>query len=761
MSNQLTSRQRSAINRIAGLVLINAMIFQEVLSQRESRVRPLQGFYSHSDPIGSLASHWRFILDEINYYPIFHIAHDLLRCLSSDRSTTQAVRELLKTARQIVDWRASLRHDLAGRIYHRLLAEAKYLGAYYTSIPAAVLLLKLALYPESWNCAWSDLGALKKLRIADLACGTGTLLMAAAEAVVDNHIRARAREAYPPSVDELHDLLVSEILYGFDVLESAIHLTASTLALRNPEIPINVTHLGKRDLGGPELALGSLEFLESPETGPLFAQPKWIVGKQRGQRPVQLLPELDLCVMNPPFTRSVGGNLLFGQFPAEERKRLQRKLQNLVRRLNLPASITAGLGSVFIALADRYLKDEGRLALVIPRALLSGVAWGKTRQLLEEKYHLEWLIVSHEPEHWNFSENTNLSEVLVIARKREHANSDKEERVNCVNLWRHPRNAVEALSVARALLKGDFPDVQKDPGTLEIAPNGEKLGEGLSVLWSWLRGRLWSFPCAFAQADLVRALFHLLEGRLYLPGEGLFPKRGRIPLCALQDLGGLGFDRRDIHDGFTLARSRTSYPAFWGHDAEAVLSMAQSPNRYLNPRARAARDRPLRHASALWQKAGQVLIAERLRLNTRRLAAVFVEQRVLSNVWWPLATKVAEEEQKALVLWLNSTPGLLILLGHREETEGAFVGFKKPVLKQMPVLDVQNISKCALKKLTQAFDQLADASLLPFPEMYHDATRAAIDTAVADALDLPDFGILRKLLAREPIICLNLDRLLS
>jgi len=318
---------------------------------------------------------------------------------------------------------------------------------------------------------------------------------------------------------------------------------------------------------------------------------------------------------------------------------------------------------------------------------------------------------------------------------------------------------VEALSVARALLESTPPDVQKDPGALEIAPNGEKLGEALSVPWAWLKGRLWSFPCAFAQADLVRALLYLLEGKLYLPGEGFFPKTECIPLCTLQDLGELGFDRRDIHDGFTLARSRTSYPAFWGHNAEAVLSMAQSPNRYLNPRARAARGRPLRRLSVLWQKAGRVLIAEGLRLNTMRLTALFVNQKVLSNVWWSFAATITEEEQKALVLWFNSTLGLLTLLGHREETEGAFVGFKKPVLKQMPVLDVRDISKRALKKLTRAFDQLADKNLLPFPKMDQDDTRAAIDEAVADALGLPDFGILRELLVREPIICLSSSEL--
>jgi len=57
------------------------------------------------------------------------------------------------------------------------------------------------------------------------------------------------------------------------------------------------------------------------------------------------LPELDLCVMNPPFVRSVGGNLLFGSMP-DQRGVMQGELARRVRETNLPASSTAGLGSV-------------------------------------------------------------------------------------------------------------------------------------------------------------------------------------------------------------------------------------------------------------------------------------------------------------------------------------------------------------------------------------------------------------------------------
>ena len=463
--------------------------------------------------------------------------------------------------------------------------------------------------------------------------------------------------------------------------------------------------------------------------------------------------------MNPPFTRSVGDNLLFGNLPEQERQAMQRKLQSVTSRQNLSASITAGLGSVFIALADKYLKDGGRIALVLPRALLSGVAWQKTRDLFNANYHLEWVMVSHEPDHWNFSENTDLSEVLMVARKRKSSDKKPSERVNCVNLWKQPRNSVEALTVARQLTENNPPDALKGQGALDLFHGEEKIGEAVGVPWASLRKSLWNFPCAFAQSDLVRSLFYLLERKLYLPGVGIVTK-AKLKLCPLNEIAEFGYDRRDIHDGFKLATYKTAYPAFWDHDSSRVFTLKKAPNSFLSPLPEATPGRPLREAVHLWKKAGCLLIVERLRLNTMRLTALLVGQKVLSNVWWTLVLKRGgAEAEKALALWLNSSLGILLLLGHREETQGAWIGFKKPVLGQMPVLDVLGIGARATTKLAQVFDGLADRALLPFPHMAEDPVRAAIDESVASALGLPDFSVLRQLLAGEPILCLSLERL--
>ncbi len=760
-----------AVSRIAGLIITNGLIFHEMLAGFDNRVTTLEPFLQRRAPLVQLARPWQDIIDQINYFPIFHLALELLVNMTANAAISDALENLARIAQDIVRNRAALRHDLMGRIYHRLLSSAKYLGTYYTSIPAATLLLKLALRTGAWPVDWADLDQVAQLRMADLACGTGTLLMAAAEALTDNYIRRCAEHDREIDLTALHATLIENALYGYDVIPSALHLTASTLALHAPETPFTRMHMYSLPLGGEHNRLGSIEFLENGEIqmvtdmfGAATSGAQQLTGTEAKDLPVASLPPLDLCAINPPFTRSVGGNLLFGSAPEDERERMQKKLQKLVQRKKALANITAGLGSVFVAAADMHLKPEGRLALVLPKALISGVAWEPTRQLLASRYHVEFVIVSQDPHRWNFSESTDLSEVLVLAAKLEdrglkppaQGEVAAPRRVTAVNLWRNPTTAFEALAVARALEGDGAPDIAAGQGALGIFLGNEKFGEAVALPWDEMKNwDLWMLPFAFAQSDLIRVAYHLRHGTLWLPGYG---QVGEMSLCPLGELGELGPDRRDIHDGFALSNTPTAYPAFWGHEAEEALTMAQEPNRYLIPLPEAKKGRPLRRVEDLWPKSGRILMAERLWLVTQRLVAMRVSEKVLSNVWWPFVLNPnlqSDQNEKAMMLWLNSTFGLLQLLAHREETRGAWIGFKKPVLAALPVLDLRALSPGQLSALAAAYDRLCAVALNPLPRMQEDETRAEIDRAIAGALSLPDYSVLREMLAREPVVSLK------
>jgi hypothetical protein len=244
--------------------------------------------------------------------------------------------------------------------------------------------------------------------------------MAVADAITDNYIRSAVEKRKPLTFDELQRALVNDVIYGFDVLHAALHLTASTLALRVPDVAINVTHLFRLPFAEDQDELGSLEFFNSSLIGGsrLFAaEASHVTGKGTATTKDATVPNLDLCIMNPPFTSSRQPNLLFGSVPDKERSKLQKRLKKLVKTHRLPVSITAGLAAVFTVLGDSYIKEGGRLALVLQRTALSGIAWRRTRELLSQKYDLEYVIVSHEPDHWNFSDTTELRCSLLLERE--------------------------------------------------------------------------------------------------------------------------------------------------------------------------------------------------------------------------------------------------------------------------------------------------------------------------------------------------------
>jgi hypothetical protein len=147
-------------------------------------------------------------------------------------------------------------------------------------------------------------------------------------------------------------------------------------------------------------------------------------------------------------------------------------------------------------------------------------------------------------------------------------------------------------------------------------------------------------------------------------------------------------------------------------------------------------------------------LSERLRINTRRIIAAHVSKPVLSNVWWPVRVNQDRDlrRSRTLALWLNSTLGILLALWFREETEGAWIALKKPILEMLPVPDLDNFSDESLSSLAASFDALALVELRPIPELVTDPGRRQIDDAISLAFGLPDLGPLRTILAREPIL---------
>ena len=746
--------RRETSTKVSALVLANAYIFQEQLALNDERVDTLLKLKKRPDPIDATADHWQWIWENINYVPVFQLGNRILDELPAGRNTTKTVISLLDAAREICREQAAFRHDLMGRIYHWLLHDAKYLGTYYTSVPAATLLLKLA-FDLKWP---NDFGSAKELvdfKVADLACGTGTLLMATAQAITDSFVKTRAdtnRSIQTKDLSVLHSTLMQNVLHGYDILPSAVHLTASTLALLAPEVAFRQMNLFVMPIGMDHKTarLGSIDFLDGDHIHTQFSLDNTQLetvktGVTKSEFTSARVPKLDLCVMNPPFVSSRYGNRLFGSFP-EDRPKLQKALSAQARKNGV--TVTPGLGAVFVPLADKHTKPGGRIAFVLPIALTTGEAWASVRKLITDRYHLEIVISSHDPLRTSFSENTDLSEVLFIARKLD--GTAHPPNTTYISLRKNPDSIHEALDLASRISVLIAANNFTGNKSLAIRSSNALLGE-ITTLPSPKGTENWT-TTIFSQALLASVHYELLTNyRMVIPGV---TDTIALPFCRLDTLGTLGYDVRDITDAFIVDKTAsqwTPFPAFWNHDAQKVTQIAQSANAYLIARTKPVPGRKLKDSATIWGQSGKILLVSRLRTNTHKVLATAFDQNVLGNTWWSLdASSLTDFQSKSLLLWLNSTLGLLMYYGSRAITQGPWMQMKKSAWHRMPVLDVRSLSEPALRNLAAAYDELSTRTLKPFSTINNDPNRIDIDEALRSSLSLPPLNAIRDLLVREP-----------
>lgn len=782
--------------RAAALILCNAMLFHELLSGIEDIPQPPVPGPADRD---NTSRAWQEILD-INWFPIFEPAHEVLRRMNSP-TTHHAFEALRPAVARLAESNIPARHDLSGRVFHRLLIGGKYLSPNYTTITAAIVLSALAL--EGLDVDWSDAGQIKKLDITDPACGTGTLLVAAAEEIRRRHYRASLDANKTPAETLGRDLL-EHTLRGRDVVLAAVHLTAATLAMMETSQKINRTQLAqisltvKREDGkNPVPYLGSLDYLSTSKTKPLSIglpdSPKSVTGRGE-QSPADKLESVDLAILNPPFFKSQGIPVLnekraesekgwkpfFGFITAPEDAALLRA--ELQKRLKtLPATMKAG-GSAFICLADEALSNHGTLACVLPAVVWSGSSWLGVRRMLARRYHIDWVVVSHDSHsrgktqstpgryHVSMSESTSLAETLIVARRRPENASGRPTRV--VNLFHNPTHPIEANNLARQLLSlhaSAIPDITDKPGAscaIRSSDKGRFWGEAVTV----------TVPCAsngapdpgafiapaisFLQTTLVQIAWHLARGKLLLPGN----RPVNLPIKPLKEIGSTSPSHLEIKGrmapcNMTVDMKGSGYPVIWHHDAKSIVKMTGQPNARM-----AAKTGREDETNAIWGHAGRAHVASYLRLNTQRIAAVWSKKIMLGVNSWNTIRINAENKkvdieaaEKALVLWLNSTFGHLLLIAHASQPYPGRVIVPIQVLRELPVLDVRTLDSAACLAVKRLWKEIPNRPLWPFAQAMNDSIRQKIDRGLQEILKIPadaagEIGLLRARLAEETAV---------
>ncbi len=786
---QLNQQDSVQTRRMAMTILINAFLFYETLANGSGILEHIRSYDElRSYPLNArkhqILLEWDKIL-EVNYWPIFDISQRILTPIPPGFSG-MLVERLALTSQGLAANNLMRSHDLTGTVFQKLIADRKFLAAFYTKPASAALLVGLAVSEDSLLAAedWARPDSIKTLRIADFACGTGTLLSAAYQRVSQLH------ELHGGNAAAIHADMIENALLGCDILPAAAHLTASTLSGAHPTVQyqggrIFTLRYGRQEDG--TVALGAIDLLRDLallQGSEITAKASEGLGEAEKEA-WRYAPHVsfDLVIMNPPFTRPTNHegrhenvpNPMFAAFgsSAEEQKAMAGETKKLTK--GTVAHGNAGQASIFLALADRKLARDGMLAMVMPLTLLTGVSWQKCRNRLAESYDSLILIsiAGSDSKSMSFSADTGMAECLVIGKR----NGKRQSRAVFVVLERSPQHPAFSAKIAeeiRRLIEDKaIRQLEDNPaGGTHIRLGEELVGQAIDAplpsSGSWKVARIVDF-------SLAQCAYQLAEnGQVWLPAQ--FSAIG-IPVSTVGSIGETGPIGRDINgtnpDGsirgpFDVRETRQgsvpTFPILWAHNLKREKTMLFDADREGLPRkveSESEQEIVNSKAEQVFETATHCHHNVDFQFNAQSTAMQFTARKTIGGRAWLSIMLENDAHEKALTLWGNSLLGLLMYWWHASRQQAGRGSLAKSAVQDLTVLDVTALTAAQLQRAAQIFDAACQLPLKPLHQLDSDENRKLLDRRFyGEVLGLPDellkdggpLDALRYKLSREPSV---------
>ena len=280
----------------------------------------------------------------------------------------------------------------------------------------------------------------------------------------------------------------------------------------------------------------------------------------------------------------------------------------------------AGLASAFTALADKKLRPNGIIALVLPFTAINGASWSKFRELISTNYtDITVTSIAGTDEELAFSSDTHMGECLIVGRKLpKDALSDG--RASFASLRSKPGSFLEALKVSEEIASSrPMRRLEDGPyGGVPIYCGDTKAGEMVDVPVGnnevgWSAARL-------LDASVAQTSHLLSNGLIFLPGSA------DVQLLAITLLGEIA--KRGVHHWQLIdpamkgafarapADDTATYPSLWNHDAQNETKLICMPDSSLEVHVGMESD-----AKRLWETASRAHITQDFRFTSQALAA--------------------------------------------------------------------------------------------------------------------------------------------
>ena len=706
---------------MASLVLLNAGIFYEELAGCLAAITPTENLKKDGVLAQSMVTNaWREVLG-LDYDSIFRIARNMLKCLPAGIAG-KILHIMSETMSQIMALKVSKSGDVYGTLYQDMLEDRKRIAAFYTLPEAAALLAGLVM-PDDGSL-WRSRSRIKRLRIADFACGTGMLLTAAYSTIM-----ARV----PSDISPLHAHIMERCLYGYDILPTATHLTTSNLAGLFPAIKFDGTNIYALPIGrdGDGYSLGSLDLLR--ETARFVKAGEQHGGRGTHETKAATIPDgfCDYTIMNPPYSRATnhGKNrtdpvppfALFGISPEDQ---VNMAAQNKKQYGGTCADGNAGLASHFIAICDRKLKPGGVMGLILPNTMATGPSWSKVRSLLNERYDDVMLVLVGSR---TYSSNTGMNETMLVARKLDDRRSKGSPplRIKLALVDGLPASRLEAQEVARGIRVVEPVRLEDDAGHTSILVGSDIVGRALDCP---TEGAKWWVARA-SNVELLRFAWNMAHNKT------------SVPMTNLNDVGEMGMGHRDITGNRNEKRGPFNrvdlkgmprYPCLWNNDSKTQRPMVLEPDSSLEKKSGST----MEEVNSVWKKAARSHINGQARYTTQRLIAAYTRAKTVGGRSWPNVI-FREPWEKAFTVWCNSVFGIIIYWSAAGAQQGGR-GHMSPKAfnAAFPMLDFRRLSEEQIARLNGLFEENCTQDMLPINMLDKDTVRQRLDRGIVDVFGL-------------------------
>ena len=225
-----------------------------------------------------------------------------------------------------------------------------------------------------------------------------------------------------------------------------------------------------------------------------------------------------------------------------------------------------------------------------------------------------------------------------------------------------------------------------------------------------------------------------------------------MPLSSLAAVGPAGQRIRDafVKSALPDAEARVT---LWQHDSEVNQSLAAKPDTHIT-----AKPANAHLAKKYWGQRSSLLLPLRLFLPTTRVISPRLNTLGLGSAWAPCKIKAGAalpiDAEKALCVYLNSSIGILAMLGDRSNRKPTYPNLSLDDLRKLTVPNIGALNADEVSSLVTVYDRYAHRILLPLPQMDADPVRRDLDDVVCTALGLDAelVSTVRRQLAAEPSV---------